>query len=149
MLLQVEECSWGSAAQLHHHSHPVLSVASLQLDAASLPASQPDLSTLDSRACASSMTLAFSGATDGGVAVWDLTQLSEGYQPSSSPLPSLQPVRVLPGLHQSGVNAMSVARDRSKAGRMVQVTGGDDQAIHVTRLQARSVPGPKLQLHGQ
>lgn len=99
------------------------------------------------------LLLGFSGATSGGVAVWDLTavqpQLSLAAEGGSSasgapPLGSheissqgtplaVQPVAVITGAHQSGVNALSVAVVR--AGEVVVVTGGDDQAIHVAWLR--------------
>lgn len=99
------------------------------------------------------LLLGFSGATSGGVAVWDLTAVqpqlplaTEGrssvsgapplgnHEISSQGTPlAVQPVAIIAGAHQSGVNALSVAV--VGADEVVVVTGGDDQAIHVAWLR--------------
>ncbi len=69
-------------ANLCYHTAPVLSLAH-----ASISGGQSQL--------------VISGATDGAVAVWDCANVTDGDEQ--------QPVLALPGLHQSGVNAMSAA----------------------------------------
>ena len=77
------------------------------------------------------MRLVFSGATDGSVAVWDLTGSEAGRR--------LEPVLALSAVHQSGVNALSVAC--SGAGRLLLLTGGDDQALRLTLLRVEREGG--------
>lgn len=63
----------------------------------------------------------------------------------SKQVPALMPLLTLPAAHQSGVNAMSVARvggdGKGGEGGCVVVSGGDDEAIHVAMLRLREVPG--------
>jgi len=70
-------------ARLSYSTTPVLSLAHVELPL---------------RDC----HLLFSGATDGAVAVWDCTQQADD-------IAKKQPLLALPGVHQSGVNAMSAA----------------------------------------
>ena len=77
-------------ANLCYHTAPVLSLAH-----ASISGGQSQL--------------VISGATDGAVAVWECaSDVTDGDEQ--------QPVLALPGLHQSGVNAMSAACLESSEG---------------------------------
>jgi hypothetical protein len=98
--------------------------------------------------------LAFSGSTDGGVAVWSGAEIARALlSDSSSPAPAsstVSPLAVLPALHQSGVNCLAVATaaaaaSSSKRGSssrsVLLVTGGDDGALRATLLCVSS-PSP-------
>ena len=106
--------------------------------------------------------LAFSGSTDGGVAVWSGAEVAEAlflsaaappFAPNSSssslpPAPAVKPLELLPALHQSGVNclaAVTVAtlskKKRDSSRSVLLVTGGDDGALRLTLLSVSvSVP---------
>jgi hypothetical protein len=79
--LSVVICRWEQVSSLCYHAAPVLSLAH-----ASIPST--------------SCQLVFSGATDGAVAVWNCGNNVSGVDEQ-------HPVLTIPGLHQSGVNAMS------------------------------------------
>ena len=146
--LQVEQRQWHTVAALRHHATPVLCTASLAVGA------PPAAHGTRPRPPAPAL-LVFSGATDGGIAVWDLSLNAHLHAAGSgsetigrgpdrrgggAPPQALAPVCTLDGLHQSGVNAMSAAAaDGARAGGagVVLVTGGDDQAIGVVRLGVR------------
>lgn len=81
--LQTFVCRWQQVANLSYHSAPVLSLAHV-------------------RTCLGQHQIVFSGATDGAVAVWDCAA-------HSGIVGDQQPLLALPGMHQSGVNAMSAA----------------------------------------
>lgn len=129
---------FAAVAALHHHSCPVLSAAHCCLE---LPTPQGDgedgtwpeqqAATVGATAALRSggsvqRHLVFSGATDGGVAVWDVSNEAATLVAAASALGSaaattppggpeqrapleLAPLLVLPALHQSGVNAMAVS----------------------------------------
>ena len=108
---------WRLAATLRHHTRPALSVAVLGV-------------ALDRGPWGSLATVAFTGATDGELAAWDLTALEDHLGPGPEPepdglggdanaraaAPSLAPVALFPRAHQSGVNGIALA-----AGANVQV----------------------------
>ena len=100
---------------------------------------------LDCVAAADGSTWLFSGATDGTVAVWDVSaavhaaRAAPAAQPASA-LPELSPSLLLRNVHQSGVNCMSVARAPGALARGVTdawmlVSGGDDQAVNALVLE--------------
>ncbi len=120
-----------AVARLSHHTCPVLSTAHCGLG---LPGGEGAVVQRDgptgvaAGVCSSGSSgspavrhVAFSGATDGTVAVWDLTPaVAAGTSTAAALLGSpaqqgqhaqqvLAPLLVLPSLHQSGVNCMAVA----------------------------------------
>jgi WD40 repeat protein len=90
-------------------------------------------------------TWLFSGATDGTVAVWDLSSAvrvahaAPAAQAASS-FPTLSPSLLLQNAHQSGVNSLSVARAPDAlacgaADAWMLISGGDDQAVNTVVLE--------------
>lgn len=116
--------AWPLAAALQYHSAPVLCLQYLRLEA-----HDPTAATA---APASVVHLAFTGSTDGSVAVWDLTPAVLQYRDGSTAAaaaaaPTLRPALVLPRAHQSGVNGLSAVA--LSPGRVLLLTAGDDQAL--------------------
>lgn len=104
-LPQVAEHMWRQVAVLEHHSSPVLATAMLPLPLPTLAEARiPPGAGLPPPV----RILAFSGATDGSIAIWDLSGAIEAGSWSGARL-RLAPMHVLHGLHQSGINALSVA----------------------------------------
>ena len=101
---------WRLAATLRHHTRPALSSPS---SGGARPGSPGLLATV-----------AFTGATDGELAAWDLTALEDHPGPGPEPDglggdanaraagPSLAPVALFPRAHQSGVNGIAPRRRR-------------------------------------
>jgi len=117
---------------MNHHSHPLLSVAVLAVPLGNTTTS-----------ASNAVVLACSGATDGKIAVWDLTSvvvsLSMQQSHSSGDLRSfhntVKPVTSLPYAHQSGVNSLAMTTSTNASpGRFLIASGGDDQVIRVTLL---------------
>ena len=127
-----------TAASLHHHSCPVLSTAHCCLELCASQGGGEDGASPQQKAATAGAAgvlrssgsvqrhIVLSGATDGGVAVWDVSEataataaaaVSPGAATTAAPLGGpeqrapgeLAPLLVLPGLHQSGVNCMAVA----------------------------------------
>lgn len=101
-------CRWSCVNNMDWHTSPVLSLASLKLpqhNAAKL--SQPS-------------HLLVSGATDGSLAVWHL-QLHDSATAPNEAAAEVKATRLLsmPRLHQSGVNAASMACVGSSMGRSI------------------------------
>ena len=94
------------SCQLVFHRYPVLCLQ--YLHGCFGLASSSGSGKIEASSCAAkkstSIELAFSGGTDGSLAVWDLTHLPE--QPSGSDGRHLQPELAVPRWHQSGVNAL-------------------------------------------
>jgi hypothetical protein len=63
------------------------------------------------------------------MAVWDLSPAAL----AGAGAAAVAPVLTLPAAHQSGVNALAVAC--LGAGRLLLLTGGDDQALRLTQLR--------------
>jgi hypothetical protein len=146
-VLALDLCSgaWRPWALLAHHRRPVLSAAQVSVHAG---APQP-------------LHLAFTGATNGSVAAWDLTAVAQaaaqgagasqctshsvhGQHPSSSSrrapsanqaLAQVAPVWTSAAHHQSGVNAVACCMIGAD---VLIVTGGDDQALRLTQLRSAS-----------
>jgi len=86
--------------------------------------------------------LAFSGSTDGAVAVWSGAEISRALllppSPSLSAAAVVRPLALLPALHQSGVNCLAVAaleeEKKQDSKSVLLVTGGDDGALRATLL---------------
>ena len=99
-------------SNLEWHTYPVLSLALLALtkDSVSQGLSDSDSSLSPMLLDRQSGCLLVSGATDGGLALWHLQQRSPAASPAlaAGRLES-QRLLCLPGLHQSGVNAASIA----------------------------------------
>jgi hypothetical protein len=85
-----------------------------------------------------------SGATDGAVAVWDVTSVTSVAAPQPAAAQTvLLPAAVLRCAHQSGVNAVCAARAPAALAAAlgasphawVLVTGGDDQALNAILLE--------------
>lgn len=95
---------WRRAAMLEHHSTPVLCTAQCSL---AVPACSFGSHHLQCH-------VVCSGATDGVLAVWDVTDAAAaageggGGCPAEEP-PALAPLLALTGLHQSGLNDVAVA----------------------------------------
>ena len=93
---------------------------------------------LDCVTAADGSTWLFSGATDGTVAVWDVSAVMSAAQATPAgqaapALPELSPSLLLRNAHQSGVNSLSVARGAADA--CMLVSGGDDEAVNVIVLE--------------
>ncbi|KAL4446854.1 hypothetical protein ABPG77_008098 [Micractinium sp. CCAP 211/92] len=154
---------WRVAAALRHHACPVLCTARCALPAAAPAGAELGLggngcgTGCDSSGARSLQHIVLSGATDGSVAVWDVTPVATAAalatvasaaaraapelagEVQEQPLAELSPVLVLTGLHQSGVN--DVAAVPAGNGRLLLLTGGDDQALCLTMLQLSRAPG--------
>ena len=100
--------------------------------------------TLDYITTADGSTWLFSGATDGTIAVWDVSSVVRAAQaaPASqaaSAMPELLPSLLLRNAHQSGVNSLSVARAPVALAcafdAWMLVSGGDDEAINAIVLE--------------
>ena len=91
--------AWRHVASLRHHASPVLSTACMPRPGPGPGGGGP---------------LAFSGGTDGGVALWDLAAVTAGYVAAWAaggaegwaPV-EVGPAAVLAGVHQSGVNGLA------------------------------------------
>lgn len=140
-----------------HHQRCVLSVAACSLDDG--PGSRSDVSIFYSSSynlilrvslvlsivqrvhvCLPFMsaslryTLLFSAATDGKIAVWDLTEACSVSK--NTPLPSI-PCLNIPA-HQSGVNSLAVWVDKQGSGCQVTVaSGGDDGQLTVSVIRVQ------------
>lgn len=99
-------CRWAHMITLDWHTSPVLSLASLKLPGHNAAKVSP------------SGHLLASGATDGSLAVWHL-QLHDSATAPNEATAKVTGHRLLsmPGLHQSGVNAASMACVGSSMGR--------------------------------
>jgi len=155
--------TWCTLAWLSHHRAPVLALQFAPLayaDDAAVP----------------EVTL-FSGTTDATMGVWHLTpvvnafwqslqatrrghgggEVVQGIQGIQGAAPAtvaaaLQPALVMRGVHQSGVNCLSVAQVPTPARcgegteaaerRYVVVSGGDDQAMHAAVVACREGVAP-------
>ena len=99
-------------AMLTYHSCPVLSLAQLLVEPAPQPAvlneqqASGNSSAQDGSALGSACRLAFSGATDGSLAVWDVGSIAAGQQQQQQ---VVEPLLALPAWHQSGINALHAA----------------------------------------
>lgn len=82
-------------------------------------------------------TLLFSAATDGKIAVWDLTEAcSLSAMSKSTPVPST-PCLNIPA-HQSGINSLAVWVDKQDGGCQVTVaSGGDDGQLTVSIIRVQ------------
>ena len=105
---------WEHVSDLTWHTYPVLCLASLQL-AGSCDDQNVDVTSASSPAS----TLLISGATDGSVALWHI-QHSVKIGSSGQGAAGLEAQRVLclPAVHQSGVNAASIALVKGSSGSM-------------------------------
>ena len=123
---------WEPAARLDHHCSPVLSLATLAIAPSTQQAgSSPEHESLHS---SRSRRLVFSGATDGSLAVWDLSGVA-----LAAAAGQLHPLLAIPGAHQSGVNAISAAC--SGDGPLLLLSGGDDQALRLTEVRVTEEAG--------
>ncbi|KAL6778720.1 hypothetical protein ACKKBF_B04915 [Auxenochlorella protothecoides x Auxenochlorella symbiontica] len=99
------------------------------------------------------------GASDGSLAFWDLSSLArdlaarggaaDGAEESAA-LVTLAPALRLEGVHQSGVNSVSLVW-LEDLGQLLALTGGDDQALHLQALRppgAPPGPGPRWRAAG-
>ena len=118
LLTDGERSSWQVAADMCFHESPVLSISIRDIEGRKFVAS---------------------GATDGGVALWDISSALQGFVPGVS-AQQLRPLLALPQVHQSGVNALHLCQtlpsvlplDSKKSLYLSVVSGGDDQAMHIT-----------------
>ena len=113
---------WAAAADLQHHACPVLCTAHCCLEEPASSGSGRSAGTSSSHSSRQRHVVC-SGATDGTVAVWDVTPAAAAaaaaaaagasFHGSCKPLGEHQraaavtPLLVLEGLHQSGVNSMA------------------------------------------
>ncbi|GAB4818244.1 hypothetical protein N2152v2_005290 [Parachlorella kessleri] len=172
--------AWQPVAALRHHRSPVLSTAHVEVPAGlDVPAN--DVWQLSGpgddcgrRSCGQgdSRHVVLSGATDGGLAAWDLSSIARQYlrhceastaqgtaaataaagdatrrRPAESwQEVDLGPSLALEGVHQSGINALAAVLigDDDK---VLAVTGGDDQALAFTLLQVSPSTAVLAQLH--
>ena len=121
---------WEAVATLNHHSCPVLCLTTLAMAPSTQQAGgSPGHVSMQRR-----RRLVFSGATDGSLAVWDLSPAA--LAAAAGPL---QPLLSMPCAHQSGVNAVSAACLSS--GKLLLLSGGDDQAIRLTGVRVTEGAG--------
>lgn len=82
-------------------------------------------------------TLLFSSATDGKIAVWDLTEASSvSAICKNTPVPSI-PCLNIPA-HQSGINSLAVWVDKQDGGCQVTVaSGGDDGQLTISVIRVQ------------
>uniref|UniRef100_H3D3A1 tRNA (34-2'-O)-methyltransferase regulator WDR6 n=1 Tax=Tetraodon nigroviridis TaxID=99883 RepID=H3D3A1_TETNG len=104
-----------------HHQRCVLSVAACSLEDGT----------------GSRYTLLFSAATDGKIAVWDLTEASSvSAITKNAPVPSA-PCLSVPA-HQSGINSLAAWVDKQGSGCQVTVaSGGDDGQLTVSVIKVQ------------
>ncbi|KAM9326731.1 tRNA (34-2'-O)-methyltransferase regulator WDR6 [Gastrophryne carolinensis] len=85
-----------------------------------------------------------SAATDGRIAFWDITStIHHAYETLDNELVNGQPQDLGPvcfslPAHQCGTNSLHI--QRTKEGQYLVATGGDDNSIHVCRLEMHSKP---------
>jgi hypothetical protein len=140
--LDLQACSWATAAELSHHRSPVLCLASV---------------ALPPPGAGQQAVLLASGATDGSVALWRLDPALGGAGAQGGGL-ELRPLCVLQGLHQSGVNDLSLAllpaslaASAASAGgggkrgqpcaQLLLACGGDDQGLSACALRVSAGGG--------
>lgn len=148
-ILQLANNTWQPAALLVHHTRPVLSLAHVLIAHGgacacgdtdgikhSLAWSPLGVRAPAERSCAEDIV--FTGATDGSIALWDVTSAAcdvpdsataksgQGQHRDAAPLARLRPVWHTDGSHQSGVNAMAAVAVQEGA---LLITGGDDQVL--------------------
>lgn len=140
LALDVPNKQWHTLSRLEHHTHPVLSLAAVSCEAAAAAhAVGPS-----SRGVRGSILA--SGATDGCIALWHIaSSTSAGGMTlpadSDTLLPSwpaaVQPLLVIPDMHQSGVNALDMGWVSVPGGPPILccVSAGDDQSLVVMQLQ--------------
>ena len=117
-------------AELRYHVRPILSLATIAV---------PVDTQLNN-----SVILACSGATNGEIGIWNITELSEfvlrastrGFGNNLDNLRVIKkPVTSIPLAHHSGVNSLALAHGPSGLpGRFIISSGGDDQSLRVTLL---------------
>lgn len=110
---------WRAAAALQHHTSPVLCTAHCLLEPGPCSSSGSQ-----------ARHIVCSGATDGAVALWDVTAAAAaaaaastsggGAEGGDAAAPAVAPLLVLGGIHESGVNAMAAA-PAGEEGGMEQV----------------------------
>ena len=132
--LALPTCEWRQLAVLEHHASPVLSMAAA---GRRVGGGGPGAAGL-----------LLTGSTSGEVAAWQLDQLLSACGGASSSSCGggggqqaaavvVRPAAVLPGVHQSGVNALAAqllpacSDGGCSHARVLLVTGGDDQALAV------------------
>jgi len=93
--------------------------------------------------------IGLTGSSDGCIAVWNLSDAAEAHLEldpgSTSRVKTLRPLLELPGAHQSGVNALSLATVPREAGReplLVAVSAGDDQSLRAQWLEVTEGEAP-------
>jgi hypothetical protein len=122
---------WQEVAALQHHEYPVLCTAYCCLQGGLVGGAD---GTAGSTACsAQARHIVCSGATDGSVALWDVTAAAAAWTAGAADGDSsadgqqqqqVQPLLALEGLHQSGVNGMAV----TAAGEGARLQGKDFRA---------------------
>ena len=121
--------SWQLAAGLCYHDSPVLSTA---------------LQDIGGR------TIVASGATDGSIALWDISPAIGAFGPGAEAL-RVRPILEMRGVHQSGVNALHLstccppgpAPPFPGGVRFSVASGGDDQAVRVAVCCMAPPPDPR------
>jgi hypothetical protein len=114
---QARRQAWRLLAELRHHTCPAISLAHLASGAPGptvCPGSHPG-----GEPATAQRQLLFSGGTDGGIAIWDVSAaVSAAAERSCGSADSaggaaaaakLAPLAVLQGVHQSGVNSLAAA----------------------------------------
>lgn len=124
-----------TVAELRHHVKPVLCVATVTVPP-------------DADAGGAPSHLLFSGGTDGSLAAWDLgPAVANAKGAASNAAVDLAPLHAWDDAHQSGVNCVAAANVPGPPGRVLVVTGGDDQAVRVAVCHASASHSPlKLQV---
>jgi hypothetical protein len=106
---------WSRHASLTHGNFVILSIAVACVEA-------PE-------GAAGGHTMVCAGASDGSMYLWDVSGV---LQKCCGDLQPVQPVLHMPRSHQTGVNALLLGQLGAK---LWAVSGGDDQALHVTLLE--------------
>jgi len=144
---QITFCqSWISILRLVHHTTPVLSLQCLELE---------DDGDGDDRG----MIIVISGGTDGSLVVWRIAQSDLTWELGANvERVDMHPLAVIPSIHQSGVNDLTIVKAMVKASlsdpefdskayknAVLVVSAGDDQSIAVTMLDVNMHPTPNGQ----
>ena len=158
--------TWQKIAALKHHTSPVLSLQSLCLSENTHSPSSSAMGTTTTSSSSSGADdfpqyVAFSAATDGSIAVWNLSACIQSFfldrrssssgstpagamhqedhvPPAAAAAAVLSPVIVLSGVHQSGINGMSAVEIQIRKDSKL-VPAGDSLADDAATLPSSSV----------
>lgn len=130
---------WYHVSNLEWHTCPVLSLASLKLPQGSAPDSEIPRS--GSSAASAPGCLLVSGATDGSLALWCLEPCEGTASPGGAAgRVTAQRLLSMPSVHQSGINAASMAFVADSAGTLPSVCILQDEDSYTKLVTLRLMP---------